>query len=79
MTPAERSFPHLIDGRRRQRIARGSGTTVEQVNQLLEGRKMMERMLKNLGKGKLPSLPGAPASARGATKRKKSKRKAGRR
>ncbi len=79
MTPAERAFPHLIDGRRRQRIARGSGTTVEQVNQLLEGRKMMERMLKNLGKGKLPSLPGAPASARGATKRKKSKRKAGRR
>ncbi|MBV8081265.1 MAG: signal recognition particle protein [Actinobacteria bacterium] len=83
MTPEERAIPHLIDGRRRQRIARGSGTTVEQVNQLLEGRKMMERMLKQMGKGKLPSLPGmpgtAPAPARSGSKRKKSKSRAKRR
>src|SRR5207244_7783812 len=39
MTPQERRFPHVIDGSRRQRIAKGSGTTVQQVNQLLEARK----------------------------------------
>jgi signal recognition particle subunit SRP54 len=79
MTPAERAMPHLIDGRRRQRIARGSGATVEQVNQLLEGRKMMERMLKDVGKGKLPGVPGmgAPAAVakRSPTRKASSKRK----
>src|SRR5258707_11993522 len=58
MTPRERALPHVIDGKRRQRIARGSGTTVEQVNQLLEARKAMEKMMGQLGKGKLPALPG---------------------
>src|ERR687888_627242 len=38
MTPQERQLPRLIDGRRRLRIARGSGTTVQQVNQLLAAR-----------------------------------------
>jgi len=56
MTPLERSRPIVIDGKRRQRIARGSGTTVEQVNQLLEGRKQMEKMMKQLGRGKMPAL-----------------------
>ena len=37
MTPRERSMPHLIDGSRRKRIAAGSGTTIQQVNQLLSG------------------------------------------
>src|SRR5688572_27042320 len=41
MTPQERRTPHLINGSRRQRIARGSGTTVQQVNQLLSARKQM--------------------------------------
>jgi signal recognition particle subunit SRP54 len=59
MTPQERNMPHVIDGRRRQRIARGSGTTVEEVNRLMEARKMMEKMMKQMGKGKgVPSLPG---------------------
>jgi len=58
MTPQERSAPQLIDGRRRQRLARGSGTSVEQVNQLMEARKLMEKMMKQMGKGKLPALPG---------------------
>ena len=43
---------------RRQRIARGSGTTIEQVNQLLQARKQMEKMMKQMGKGKMPALPG---------------------
>jgi signal recognition particle subunit SRP54 len=57
MTPHERRVPHAIDGSRRKRIAAGSGTTVEQVNQLLEGRKQMAKMMKAMGSGKLPALP----------------------
>jgi signal recognition particle subunit SRP54 len=57
MTPHERRTPHAIDGKRRQRIARGSGTTVQQVNQLLAARKEMEKMMKQLNKGKFPTLP----------------------
>ncbi|MFN2468936.1 MAG: signal recognition particle protein [Gaiellaceae bacterium] len=58
MTPRERSLPHLIDGSRRLRIAKGSGTTVQQVTQLLSARKQMAKMMKQMGKGKLPSFPG---------------------
>ncbi|HSC91699.1 MAG TPA: signal recognition particle protein [Gaiellaceae bacterium] len=58
MTPKERGMPHLIDGSRRKRIAAGSGTTVQQVNQLLSARKQMEKMMKQLGKGKMPAFPG---------------------
>ncbi|HZO96852.1 MAG TPA: signal recognition particle protein [Gaiellaceae bacterium] len=90
MTPHERAVPHAIDGRRRERIARGSGTTVAEVSQLLEARKLMERVMKQVGQGKLPSLPGLPGAggalpgAPGQTrhpgsKKKKAKRKARRR
>src|SRR4029077_9796027 len=58
MTPRERAIPHSIDGHRRLRIANGSGTSVQEVNQLLEARKMMEKMMGQMGKGKMPSLPG---------------------
>jgi len=79
MTPQERRLPHVIDGSRRKRIAAGSGTSVEQVNQLLEARKQMAKMMKQLGKGKMPALPGQPQGQNGpgrsATKKKKSKRK----
>src|SRR5919205_905308 len=54
MTPQERRSPIVIDGKRRIRIAKGSGTTVEQVNQLLEARKQMEKMMKQMGRGKMP-------------------------
>jgi signal recognition particle subunit SRP54 len=57
MTPDERRIPHLIDGSRRKRIAAGSGTTVQQVNKLLSARKQMQKMMKQVGKGKLPGLP----------------------
>src|SRR5438270_934918 len=56
MTPQERALPRMIDGSRRQRIAQGSGTTVEEVNRLLEGRKEMEKLMKGMSKGKLPDL-----------------------
>ncbi len=77
MTRRERALPHVIDGSRRARIAAGSGTSVQQVNQLLEARKQMARMMKQMGKGGLPALGNGagPAPARKLNKRKP-KRKA---
>jgi signal recognition particle subunit SRP54 len=78
MTPQERALPKVIDGSRRQRIANGSGTTVEEVNRLLEGRKQMEKLMKGMGRGKVPQLPGAPAPqapTRKATKSNKRKKR----
>ena len=54
MTPHERRTPHLINGPRRRRIAAGSGTTIEDVNRLLQARKQMEKMMKGMAKGKMP-------------------------
>ncbi len=58
MTQAERAKPTILDGSRRRRIARGSGTSVQEVNRLIaqfdDMRKMMKRMAKmSKGKGKL--------------------------
>jgi signal recognition particle subunit SRP54 len=82
MTPHERRVPHVIDGSRRKRIAAGSGTDVQQVNQLLEARKQMAKMMKAMGSGKMPTLPGAPAPTMpgskprpSATRKASSKRK----
>jgi len=75
MTPQERSFPHVIDGSRRKRIAAGSGSEVAQVNQLLEARKQMAKMMKQMGKGKMPTLPGQPQVQNGPARKSKSKRK----
>jgi signal recognition particle subunit SRP54 len=63
MTPHERRVPHVIDMSRRKRIAAGSGSTVEQVSQLLESRKQMAKLMKMAGSGKMPSLPGMAAGA----------------
>jgi signal recognition particle subunit SRP54 len=88
MTPQERSTPHLIDGKRRIRIANGSGTSVPQVNRLLEARKQMEKMMKGMSKGKMPQLPGlaelgnggaAPPARAVPRKSKKKKRSKNRR
>jgi signal recognition particle subunit SRP54 len=57
MTPQERRMPHLIDGSRRKRIAAGSGSTIQQVNQLLSARKQMQKMMKQMKKGKMPGIP----------------------
>jgi signal recognition particle subunit SRP54 len=81
MTPHERRVPHVIDASRRKRISAGSGTTLQQVNQLIEGRKQMAKMMKMMGSGKMPSLPGTmPAASSGkprpsATRKSASKRK----
>jgi signal recognition particle subunit SRP54 len=51
MTPRERRHPDIIDGSRRLRIARGSGTTVSDVNVLLKQFKQMKKMMNTLGRG----------------------------
>jgi signal recognition particle subunit SRP54 len=64
MTADERRRPQVINGSRRARIARGSGTTVQQVNQLMTARKQMEKMVKQLGRGKMPNLQSLAAQQR---------------
>jgi signal recognition particle subunit SRP54 len=56
MTPEERRRPELIKGSRRLRIAKGSGTSVQQVNQLVKQFGQMQKVMKQLGKGKMPDL-----------------------
>ncbi len=50
MTPNERRYPDSINGSRKQRIAAGSGTRAQDVNQLLKQHKQMQKMMKKLGK-----------------------------
>jgi signal recognition particle subunit SRP54 len=52
MTPEERRKPRILDASRKRRIARGSGTSVQEVNALLKQFRQMQRMMKQLGKGK---------------------------
>jgi signal recognition particle subunit SRP54 len=54
MTPGERADPAIIDGGRRVRIARGSGTGTSEVNALLKQFKEMQKMMKGFGKGSMP-------------------------
>ncbi len=62
MTPEERRKPHIINGSRRKRIAAGSGTSVQNVNQLLKQYDQLRSMMKQMGKvkghgGKFPKIP----------------------
>jgi signal recognition particle subunit SRP54 len=57
MTPAERADPTIINGSRRLRIARGSGTTTQDVNALLKQFKMVQQMMRSVAGGKRPRLP----------------------
>ena len=54
MTPAERKNPSKIDGSRRSRISKGSGRPVQEINQLLKQFAEMKKMMKKMGKMKLP-------------------------
>jgi len=66
MTPEERKYAEILDGSRRKRVAKGSGTTVEDVNRLLKQFVEMQRMLKMVGQ-----MTGEPIAA--APKKKKKK------
>jgi signal recognition particle subunit SRP54 len=54
MTPEERKTPSIIGGSRRKRIARGSGTGVHDVNQLLNQFTQMQKLVKMTAGGKIP-------------------------
>jgi signal recognition particle subunit SRP54 len=56
MTPRERRNPHLLNGSRRARIARGSGTSPADVNKLLKQFQQMEKMMGKLGSGGMKGL-----------------------
>ncbi|GAB3157410.1 signal recognition particle protein [Myceligenerans halotolerans] len=81
MTPAERDTPKIINGSRRARIARGSGTSANAVNQLLDrfagAQKMMKQMSRNgglpgqAGPGGMPAMPGMPGVGMGKKSRGK--------
>ncbi len=65
MTPGERRNPDVLNARRRQRIANGSGTTVQDVNELMREFKQMQKLMQQLGRGGkggrgLPRIPGFP-------------------
>jgi len=62
MTEEELTEPKMIDGSRTRRIARGSGTTTAEVNELVKYHRMMQKMMKSLtsgrGGGKIPGMKG---------------------
>jgi len=58
MTIEERRRPGIINGSRRKRIARGSGTSVQEVNRLLNQFQMMQKMVKRMSKFGLKGMPG---------------------
>jgi signal recognition particle subunit SRP54 len=64
MTRQERADPSVLNGSRRKRIAKGSGTTVSDVNQLIKQFEEMRKLMKQIGGlakgGRLPRLPGMP-------------------
>ncbi len=67
MTPFERTHPKQINGSRRARIAKGSGVTVTEVNQLLERFGQAQKMMKSMargGGGGLPGMPGVPGKGK---------------
>jgi signal recognition particle subunit SRP54 len=64
MTPEERRRPELIKGRRRLRIARGSGTSVQQVSSLLKQFAQMRTLMRQVSRGRMPDLGALMRGAR---------------
>jgi signal recognition particle subunit SRP54 len=56
MTPNERQFPDVINTSRKQRIARGSGTDMQEINKMLKQFEQMQKMMKKFKKGNLANL-----------------------
>lgn len=79
MTPLEREQPRVLNGSRRMRIAKGSGTTVTDVNQLINRFEQAAKMMKSMAKGGVPQLPGVNPAMMGSAigGKKKDKKKKG--
>ena len=56
MTQEERSNPRVLNGSRRKRIAAGSGTSIQDVNRLIKQFEDMQKMMKNMTKGKMANM-----------------------
>jgi signal recognition particle subunit SRP54 len=74
MTPSERANPAMINGSRRKRIANGSGTKVQNVNQLVKQFDQMRKMMRSMASGKMPD-PQQLAQMSGAAPRPKARRR----
>ncbi|MHB1802249.1 MAG: signal recognition particle protein, partial [Actinomycetes bacterium] len=72
MTPGERVNPKVLNASRRLRIARGSGTDVAAVNNLVERFGQAQKMMRQMGAGGMPSLPGMPGYGGGKKARGRS-------
>jgi signal recognition particle subunit SRP54 len=70
MTPAERANPGMINGSRRKRIANGSGTRVQNVNQLVKQFDQMRVMMRSMANGKMPDQQQLAQMAGGAPRPK---------
>ncbi|MDP9806925.1 signal recognition particle subunit SRP54 [Trueperella bonasi] len=79
MTPAERADTKILNGSRRMRIANGSGTSVTEVNQLVdrfeEAKKVMTKISRGGGMPGMPNIPGMPGGGGGRYTKKQPKRK----
>lgn len=64
MTAAERRNPKILNASRRQRIASGSGVEVRDVNDLLKQFRDMQKLMSQIGKGRMPRMPGFPGAPR---------------
>ena len=64
MTPRERRHPELIKGSRRLRIARGSGTNVHAVKQLIKQFEQMRKVMRQVSQGRMPDLAAIMRQAR---------------
>ena len=69
MTPYERENPSVLNSSRKKRIAKGSGTSVVDVNKLLKQFEMMQTMTKQLSKGKMPAMFGGMQGKMGKGKK----------
>jgi signal recognition particle subunit SRP54 len=78
MTLQERTVPKLLNGSRRLRIAKGSGTTVTEVNQLVQRFEQAAKMMKTVAKGGVPQVPGMgpiPGASYGGKKKQQAGKK----
>ncbi|HUH53709.1 MAG TPA: signal recognition particle protein [Microbacteriaceae bacterium] len=80
MTPAERENPKILNGSRRLRIAKGSGMTVTDINQLVQRFEQAAKMMKTVARGGVPQVPGmgpVPGMGSHGGKKRTAKKKGG--
>ena len=73
MTPLERENPQILNASRKKRIAAGCGLQVVDVNRLLKQFEMMQQMVKQFSKGRMPGIPGMGGRMHGFGRKKRSR------